>query len=128
MSTPAVLKLSIGWQESKTQKPNSTPLLTDASRRPSGQHGMLTAEVSDKSGVQDVAGRDPASLLGTVALPINEILEPTAPTANVHQPADSERFRAIDEARGRGWLGGRMHGVTQKGLDLRDVECGVNTA
>ncbi len=73
-------------------------------------------------------GRDPAPLLGTIALPINEILEPTPPTPNVHQPADSVRLRAIDEARGRGRFWGRVHGAAQKGLDPRDVECGVNTA
>lgn len=107
---------------------NTTPPSMNASRRHLGLSGLPATKVSYECWIQDVPGWDPAPLLRAVALPVYEVLEPSAPTSDVKKLAHRVCFRAVDKSWGWGGFGGSVQGTGHERLDLGDVEGGVNTA
>ena len=91
---------------------------------------MLTVKVFDERGVNNVPGRDPAPLLGAVALPVHQVLVAPTPTADVEQAANCVNLRPINES--GGWWGfGAGVGTrtaTPEGLDTGHMEGGVDAA
>ena len=87
-------------------------------------------KVFDERGVNNVPGRDPAPLLGTVALPVHQILVAPPPTADVEQAANCVNLRPINES--GGWWGFGVGVGTQtpspEGFDTGHMEGGVDAA
>lgn len=76
-------------------------------------------EVLDERAVQDVPGGNPASLLRTVSLPIDQILETTTPRANIKESADSMNRGPTGQG---GWWGNRTGGHPNNGFNTRHVK------
>ncbi len=88
---------------------------------------MLPVEVSNEPRIEDVAGGDPGSLLWTITLPVDQVLDapPTAMRAN--EPLYRVGWVSSDKVRRRRSRGSRNQGALHNWLDFRDVECGVDS-
>ncbi len=80
----------------------------DASWYPTWFTGKLGVEIPQQLWVEDEGVRDPGVLLGTVPLPIDEVLETSNLPADIQDAGNHVGRVALDEARGRGlwcwWL------------------------
>lgn len=89
---------------------------------------MSLVELLDQVFVQDVPRWHPRSLLRTITLPVDEVLQaPSLPTG-MDQAADSEGRTTIDQARRRR----RRSNIWRQaafmyGLDSEHVECGMDS-
>lgn len=87
---------------------------------------MVSVEVLDESGVDDVAGRNPLSLLGSVSFPIHQELFAPAPVAYCQQAFYLVNWTAFDHLRWWWGHGGRDHGAFLGWFYLTHVEGRVN--
>lgn len=90
-------------------KNNNGPLLA-----PTGLVGAVMVEGSEKDFVQDVLSRDPRLVLQAMPLPVREVLESSAPLADVQDFPNGVRRRTIHDPNPGNWL------------DPRDLEDGMD--
>ena len=76
---------------------------------------MIFVKVSDESFVEDKPRRGPGSFLGTVALPVHQVLEVTTLMTTVQDAADGVRLASINDTGGWGGWGGGGSGAGHKG-------------
>src|SRR4029434_8143829 len=86
------------------QSPNTDSTLpsTCASWRQSGMVGVLTAEILDEFIIQVQTRRYPGALLWTVALPVDQKLEPSSPAPDIQQLPDCKSRAPVNDT---GWGG-----------------------
>ncbi len=87
---------------------------------------MMLMELINESAVQNVASRNPASLLQTITLPVYQVLITSASTPHINEPQHRIGWRHFDEF--GGWRGGDQ-GLKRRakdGLDLGNMENRIN--
>lgn len=86
---------------------------------------MAVKEVLHESGIHNVTGRNPLSLLRTVSLPVHQVLATTATVMNRQEPLHRIHWTANDEP--GGWWGswgrdqGTLHRFDQGHMKSRDL-------
>lgn len=73
---------------------------------------MTLIKLINESAIQNIASRNPASLLRTITLPVYQILMTSTPTPHINEPPYCIGWRPLDEPRrrrGRGQEIGRAH-------------------
>ncbi len=96
---------------------------------PPGVPGGLTTtpmELVDESAIQNVASRNPASLLRTITLPVYQVLVTSTPTPHINKSSYRIGRRPLDESGRRGGRGLGLKGRANDGFDLRYMKNRVN--
>ncbi len=96
---------------------------------PPGVPGGLTMtpmELVDESAIQNVASRNPASLLRTITLPVYQVLVASTPTPHINKSPYRIGRRPLDESGRRGGRGLGLKGRANDGFDLRYMKNRVN--
>ncbi len=115
-------------QEMNTTKTehHSTPPSRDCSRYPR-LNRVTPAKVRDQSLIKNVFSRDPGRLLGSITLPIHEVLKATTPVVDRQQASNSVHWPTINDPGGWRGSGGGDQWTGHNGLDLRNVGSWVDS-
>ena len=84
---------------------------------PSGQVRMLSEELSNDRGIEDVPLWDPGVLLRSVPLPLGQELATPSPVTHLEEPSDCVGHAAVDEAGRRripGWRADETWGLRRE--------------
>ena len=84
-------------------------------------------EVPDERGIQDIPPGNPRALLGTVPLPVDEVLMPPPAAPNLQEATDSPRRMVVNNPGWRWGRGRRGQRAGGDGLDLGHMEGGMYT-
>ena len=84
-------------------------------------------EISEEACVQDAPSGDPAPLLWTITLPVNQVLESTAPRYNLQEVPHRVRRLAINETGERGGPGKRRQRAVRHRFNPRHMKVGMYT-
>ncbi len=87
---------------------------------------MTPMELVDESAIQNVASRNPASLLRTITLPVYQVLVTSTPTPHFNKLLYRIGRRSLDESGRRGGRGLGLKGRANDGFDLRYMKNRVN--
>ncbi len=87
---------------------------------------MTPMELVDESAIQNVASRNPASLLRTITLPVYQVLVTSTPTPHINKSPYPICRRPLDESGRRGGRGLGLKGRANDGFDLRYMKNRVN--
>ncbi len=87
---------------------------------------MTPMELVDESAIQNVASRNPASLLRTITLPVYQVLVTSTPTPHINKSPYRIGRRPLDESGRRGGRGLGLKGKANDGFDLRYMKNLVN--
>ncbi len=82
---------------------------------------VLSVKVSIELRVSNEAGRDPRPLLGTVALPVNQILHALPSKSRAQEALDSVNWTTFHHMKRQS---GRHQGTFKSEFDFEDVERG----
>ncbi len=85
--------------------------------------GMLSMEVSDEFGTEDMVSWNSGPFFRTISLPINQILRSPAPAMRANQAFDWIGRTPVDESWRRWWRCCRDQGTAMDRFHLRDVSC-----
>ncbi len=92
----------------------------------SGGFTMTPMELVDESAIQNVASRNPASLLRTITLPVYQVLVTSIPTPHINKSPYCIGRRPLDESGRWGGRGLGLKGRANDGFDLRYMKNRVN--
>ena len=99
----------------------------DATWRPTRFVRVPVVKVTQEIRVQNQGARDPGAFLGTVPLPVYQVLVTSTPPADIKNLLDCECWETINQAgRGRWRIRWRMEGAIHHRFKERDMEDGVN--
>ena len=78
---------------------------------------MLSEELSDEHGIEDVPLGDPGVLLRSIPLPLGQELATPSPIRHLEEPSDCVGHAAVDEAGRRRIPGGRVEDWRDMGFE-----------